>query len=447
MQQMKKDQISIFDVKLNEELKKEGPLAVRMRPNSLEEFVGQEDIISPGKLLYRAIKADKLTSVILWGPTGCGKTTLAKIISNTTKAYFQQINAVSSGVQDIKKAVEEAKLRRGFNGQKTIIFIDEIHRFNKSQQDALLPYVEDGTIILIGATTENPYYEVNDALISRSTVFKLKELEESDIKKIILRCLQDKERGLGAYNAIITDEALKLLAFLSSGDARKALNALELAVLSTEKNDDGRIIINEDIISESIQKKSVNYDKSGENHYDTISAFIKSMRGSDPDAAIHYLARMINSGEDPMFIARRIIICASEDVGNADPMALCVAVNAAEAVKMIGMPEGRIILAQAAVYVACAPKSNASYMAINNALEDLSTKDVGIVPYHLRNAAFKNAENYGYGVGYKYPHDYDNNYVEQQYMPDVLSGTTYYNPTDNGYENTIKKRLSDLKKE
>lgn len=444
---MKKDQISIFDVKLNEELKKEGPLAVRMRPNSLEEFVGQEDIISPGKLLYRAIKADKLTSVILWGPTGCGKTTLAKIISNTTKAYFQQINAVSSGVQDIKKAVEEAKLRRGFNGQKTIIFIDEIHRFNKSQQDALLPYVEDGTIILIGATTENPYYEVNDALISRSTVFKLKELEESDIKKIILRCLQDKERGLGAYNAIITDEALKLLAFLSSGDARKALNALELAVLSTEKNDDGRIIINEDIISESIQKKSVNYDKSGENHYDTISAFIKSMRGSDPDAAIHYLARMINSGEDPMFIARRIIICASEDVGNADPMALCVAVNAAEAVKMIGMPEGRIILAQAAVYVACAPKSNASYMAINNALEDLSTKDVGIVPYHLRNAAFKNAENYGYGVGYKYPHDYDNNYVEQQYMPDVLSGTTYYNPTDNGYENTIKKRLSDLKKE
>jgi putative ATPase len=443
---MKKDQISIFDVKLNEELKKEGPLAVRMRPNSLEEFVGQEDIISPGKLLYRAIKADKLTSVILWGPTGCGKTTLAKIISNTTKAYFQQINAVSSGVQDIKKAVEEAKLRRGFNGQKTIIFIDEIHRFNKSQQDALLPYVEDGTIILIGATTENPYYEVNDALISRSTVFKLKELEESDIKKIILRCLQDKERGLGAYNAIITDEALKLLAFLSSGDARKALNALELAVLSTEKNDDGRIIINEDIISESIQKKSVNYDKSGENHYDTISAFIKSMRGSDPDAAIHYLARMINSGEDPMFIARRIIICASEDVGNADPMALCVAVNAAEAVKMIGMPEGRIILAQAAVYVACAPKSNASYMAINNALEDLSTKDVGIVPYHLRNAAFKNAENYGYGVGYKYPHDYNNNFIEQQYMPDILSGTTYYNPTDNGYEKTIKEHLSDLKK-
>lgn len=443
---MKKDQISIFDVKLNEELKKEGPLAVRMRPKSLEEFVGQEDIISPGKLLYRTIKADKLTSIILWGPTGCGKTTLAKIISNSTKAYFQQINAVSSGVQDIKKAVEDAKSRRGFNGQKTIIFIDEIHRFNKSQQDALLPYVEDGTIILIGATTENPYYEVNDALISRSTVFKLKELEESDIKKIILRCLKDKERGLGAYNAMITDEALNLLAFLSGGDARKALNALELAVLSTDKDEDGRIIINEDIISESVQKKSVNYDKAGENHYDTISAFIKSMRGSDPNAAVHYLARMINAGEDPMFIARRIIICASEDVGNADPMALCVAVNAAEAVKMIGMPEGRIILAQAAVYVACAPKSNASYMAINKALEDLDKKDVGIVPYHLRNAAFKNAENYGYGVGYKYPHDYDNNFVEQQYMPDILSGTTYYNPTDNGYEKTIKKHLSDLKK-
>lgn len=443
---MKKDQISIFDVKLNEELKKEGPLAVRMRPKSLEEFVGQEDIISPGKLLYRTIKADKLTSIILWGPTGCGKTTLAKIISNSTKAYFQQINAVSSGVQDIKKAVEDAKSRRGFNGQKTIIFIDEIHRFNKSQQDALLPYVEDGTIILIGATTENPYYEVNDALISRSTVFKLKELEESDIKKIILRCLKDKERGLGAYNAMITDEALNLLAFLSGGDARKALNALELAVLSTDKDEDGRIIINEDIISESVQKKSVNYDKAGENHYDTISAFIKSMRGSDPNAAVHYLARMINAGEDPMFIARRIIICASEDVGNADPMALCVAVNAAEAVKMIGMPEGRIILAQAAVYVACAPKSNASYMAINKALEDLDKKDVGIVPYHLRNAAFKNAENYGYGAGYKYPHDYDNNFIEQQYMPDILSGTTYYNPTDNGYEKTIKKHLSDLKK-
>jgi len=443
---MKNDQISIFDVKLNEELKKEGPLAVRMRPRSLEEFVGQEDIISPGKLLYRAIKADKLTSVILWGPTGCGKTTLAKIISNTTKAYFQQINAVSSGVQDIKKAVEEAKSRRTFNGQKTIIFIDEIHRFNKSQQDALLPYVEDGTIILIGATTENPYFEVNDALISRSTVFKLKELEESDIKKIILRCLQDKERGLGAYNAIITDEALKLLAFLSGGDARKALNALELAVLSTEKDEEGRLIITEDIISESIQKKSVNYDKTGENHFDTISAFIKSMRGSDPDATVHYLARMIKAGEDPMFIARRIIICAAEDVGNADPMALCVAVNAAEAVKMIGMPEGRIILAQAAVYVACAPKSNASYMAINKALEDLETREAGIIPYHLRNAAFKNAENYGYGVGYKYPHDYEYNYVKQQYMPDVLSGTTYYNPTDNGYEKTIKKRLSDLKK-
>jgi len=444
---MKKDQISIFDVKLNEELKKEGPLAVRMRPKSLEEFVGQEDIISPGKLLYRAIKADKLTSVILWGPTGCGKTTLAKIISNTTKAYFQQINAVSSGVQDIKKAVEEAKARRGFNGQKTIIFIDEIHRFNKSQQDALLPYVEDGTIILIGATTENPYYEVNDALISRSTIFKLKELDESDIKKIVLRCLKDKERGLGVYNAIITDEALNLLAFLSGGDARKALNALELAVLSTEKDEEGELIITEDVISESIQKKSANYDKAGENHYDTISAFIKSMRGSDPDAAVHYLARMLKAGEDPMFIARRIIICAAEDVGNADPMALCIAVNAAEAVKMIGMPEGRIILAQAAVYVACAPKSNASYMAINKALEDLEIKDTGIVPYHLRNAAFKNAEYLGYGVGYKYPHDYDNNYVEQQYMPDVLSGTTYYNPTDNGYENTIKKRLSDLKKE
>lgn len=443
---MKKDQISLFDIKFKEDLKKEGPLAVRMRPETLEEFVGQEEIISSGKLLYRAIKADKLSSVILWGPTGSGKTTLAKIISNTTKAYFEQINAVSSGIQDIKRVMEEAKSRRAYNGQKTIMFIDEIHRFNKSQQDALLPYVEDGTIILIGATTENPYFEVNDALISRSTVFKLNPLKESDIEKIIIRCLEDKEKGLGAYNAKIKDEALKLLAALSNGDARQALNALELAVSSTEKDADGEIIIDRDTISECIQKKALNYDKTGDNHYDTISAFIKSMRGSDPDAAVHYMAKMIYAGEDPMFIARRIIICAAEDVGNADPMAITVAVNAAEAVKMVGMPEGRIILSQAAIYVACAPKSNASYLAVDTALKDVETKNTGSVPYHLRNAVFKGAEKQGYGAGYKYPHNYENNYVEQQYMPDNLIDTTYYYPSDNGHEKNIKEHLKFIKK-
>ncbi|WP_255227412.1 replication-associated recombination protein A [Lutispora saccharofermentans] len=437
--------MSIFDIKFKEDLKKEGPLAVRMRPESLDEFVGQRDIISPGKLLYRAIKADKLTSIILWGPTGSGKTTLARIISNTTKAYFEQINAVSSGIQEIKRAVDEAKSRRASNGQKTIMFIDEIHRFNKAQQDALLPFVEDGTLILIGATTENPYFEVNNALISRSIVFKLNPLSEEEIGEIIIRCLKDKEKGLGAFNASITDEALKLLAALSNGDARQALNALELAVISTEKNSQNEIILDKDIISECIQKKALNYDKTGDNHYDTISAFIKSMRGSDPDAAIHYLAKMIYAGEDPMFIARRIIICASEDVGNADPMAITVAVNAAEAVKMIGMPEGRIILAQAAIYVATAPKSNASYLAINKALEDVANKNTGLVPYHLRNAAFKDAEKHGYGIGYKYPHNFEQNYVEQQYMPDDLLGITYYSPSDNGYEKDIKKHLMNLK--
>ncbi|NLM44330.1 MAG: replication-associated recombination protein A [Clostridiales bacterium] len=442
---MKKDQISIFDVKLNEDIRKDGPLAIRMRPETLEEFIGQEEIVSPGKLLYRAIKADKLSSIILWGPTGCGKTTLARIISNSTKAYFQQLNAVSSGINDLKRAVEDAKSRRAMYSQKTILFIDEIHRYNKSQQDALLPYVEDGTLIFIGATTENPYFEINDALISRSTVYKLRALEESDIIKIIKRCLNDKEKGLGAYNINIPEEAIEYLAILSNGDARKALNALELAVFSTEKNEKGQIIIDKKIISESAQKKPVSYDKTGDNHYDTVSAFIKSMRGSDPDATVHYLARMIYAGEDPMFIARRIIICASEDVGNADPNALSVAVNAAQAIKLVGMPEGRIILAQAAIYVACAPKSNASYKAIENSLKDIEKKDIGKVPYHLRNISFKNAEKYGYGSDYKYPHDYNKNFVEQQYMPDALSGTIYYSPTENGYEKNILEYMRFLK--
>lgn len=442
---MKKDQISIFDVKLNEDLKKDGPLALRMRPDTLEEFVGQEEIISPGKPLYRAIKSDRLSSIILWGPTGCGKTTLARIISNCTKAYFQQLNAVSSGISDLKRIVEDAKSRKAMYEQKTILFIDEIHRYNKSQQDALLPYVEDGTLIFIGATTENPYFEINDALISRSTVYKLRPLEKSDIIKIIKRCLNDKEKGLGIYDIDISDEAIEYLAIISNGDARQALNALEIAVLSTEKNEKGKIVIDKKIISESAQRKFINYDKTGDNHYDIVSAFIKSMRGSDPDAVVHYLARMIYAGEDPMFIARRIIICASEDVGNADPNALSVAVNAAQAVKLVGMPEGRIILAQAAIYVACAPKSNASYIAIDKALKDIEEKDVGEVPYHLRNNVFKDAEKFGYGLNYKYPHDYYGNFVEQQYMPDELSGTVYYSPTENGYEKNIKEHMKLLK--
>lgn len=434
---MKENQLNIFDLKFEEDIKKEGPLAMRIRPESLEDFVGQEDIVSPGKLLYRAIKADKLTSLILWGPPGSGKTTLAKIISNSTKAYYEQVNAVTSGISDIKKVIEFAKNRRALHGQRTIVFIDEIHRFNKAQQDVLLPYVEDGTIILIGATTENPYYEVNSALISRSTIFQLNPLKDTDIEKIVKKCLLDKEKGLGAYNVSITDDALKCIITLSNGDARQAINALELAVLTTEKDNNGDIIIDLETAEECIQRKTAKYDKKGENHYDTISAFIKSMRGSDPDAALHYLARMIYAGEDPLFIARRIIICASEDVGNADPQALCIAVSAANALKIIGMPEGRIILAQAATYVACAPKSNASYIGIEKALEDVEKIDIGFVPYHLRNAAFSGANKLGYGKGYKYPHDFEKNYVEQQYMPDLLIGKKYYEPTNNGYEKTI----------
>lgn len=436
---MKEKMYDLFDMNREQEMKKESPLAMRMRPETLEEFVGQEEIVASGKLLYRAIKADKLTSLIFFGPPGTGKTTLAKIIANTTKAYFEQLNAVTAGVGDIRRVVEEARNRKGMYSQKTILFIDEIHRFNKSQQDALLPYVEDGTVILIGATTENPYYEVNDALISRSTIFRLKPLTEAAIKQLIERCISDEKKGLGSYNIEITEEALDFIANVANGDARAALNAIELAALTTERSSDGKIHIDLKTAEECIQKRALNYEKKGENHYDTISAFIKSMRGSDPDAVLHYLARMLYAGEDPKFIARRIIICASEDVGNADPNAIVVAVAAANAVQMIGMPEAQIILSQAALYVACAPKSNSAVVGIGKAMKDVENKRTGAVPLHLRNDAFKGAREWGYGVEYKYPHDYEGNYVEQQYLPDELKDAVYYFPSDNGQEKRVKE--------
>ena len=442
---MKKDMYSLFDMNREQEMKKESPLALRMRPETLEDFVGQEDIVAPGKLLYRAIKADKLTSLIFFGPPGTGKTTLAKIIANTTKSYFEQLNAVTSGVGDIRRVVEEAKNRKGMYSQRTILFIDEIHRFNKSQQDALLPYVEDGTVILIGATTENPYFEVNDALISRSTIFRLNPLRSEDIRKLVERCVADEKKGLGSYNIVITEEAMTHMTNIANGDARAALNAVELAALTTERGIDGKIHIDLKAAEECIQKRSVNYDKKGENHYDTISAFIKSMRGSDPDAVLHYLAKMLYAGEDPKFIARRIMICSSEDVGNADPNALVVAMAAANVVQMIGMPEARFILSQAALYVACAPKSNSAISGIDKAMKDVENKKTGAVPLHLRNDSFKGAKEWGYGIGYKYPHDFEGNYVEQQYLPDEIKDAEYYFPSDNGYEKKMKE-LSKLKK-
>lgn len=410
------------------------PLAYRMRPKTLEEFVGQEHIVGKDKLLYRTIQADRLSSIILWGPPGCGKTSLAKVISETTKYKFMKINAVTSGVSDIKNAVEEADNPLLNPSGKCILFIDEIHRFNKLQQDALLPYVEDGTIILIGATTENPYFEVNKALISRSMVMKLEPLKKENIVQVLKNALSRKD-GLGEYNIKISDDTIDTIAEISNGDVRTALNGLEVAVLTTKINGQGEIEITDEIASQSMNTKKAMFDKKGDSHYDNISAMIKSMRGSDPDAAIFYLARALNAGEDPVFLARRIVICSAEDVGMANPNALVVATSAMEAVRMVGMPEAKLILAEAATYVAVSKKSNATYLGINRALEDVQDKDTGRIPMHIRNAAASGMQQFGYGEGYKYPHDFPGHWCEQQYLPDEMLGTKYYVKDENCIDN------------
>lgn len=439
--------MDLFDYMRANTMEKESPLASRMRPTTLDEVVGQKHIIGKDKLLYRAIKADKLGSVIFYGPPGTGKTTLAKVIANTTSARFEQINATVAGKKDMEEIVKNAKDSIGMYGQKTILFVDEIHRFNKSQQDYLLPFVEDGTITLIGATTENPYFEVNNALLSRSRIFELKPLEKQDIRELVMRAVYDTEKGMGTYSADITDEAADFLADVANGDARAALNAVELGILTTDKSDDGKVHITIDVAAECIQKRVVRYDHDGDNHYDTISAFIKSMRGSDPDAAVYYLARMLYAGEDVKFIARRIMICASEDVGNADPNALVVAVSAAQAVERIGMPESQIILSQAAAYVATAPKSNAAYMGIAKAMKTVADTRTMPVPAHLQDRHYKGAEKLGHGLGYKYAHDYPNHYVTQQYLPDGMEGMRFYEPSENGYEKKIREHMEFIKRE
>ncbi len=425
----------------------ESPLAARMRPETLDEVVGQSHIIGPDKLLYRAIKADKISSIIFYGPPGTGKTTLAKVIAATTSADFRQINATSAGKKDMEEVVDIAKNNKVMNDTRTILFIDEIHRFNKAQQDYLLPYVEDGTIILIGATTENPYFEVNGALISRSMIFELYPLTDDEIKTLIKRALKDDKKGLGSYKADITDDALDFLADQAGGDARHAINALELGVLTTERSADGMIHLTAEVVSECIQKRRIRFDKDGDNHYDTISAFIKSMRGSDPDAAVYYLAKMLYSGEDIKFIARRIMICAAEDVGLADPNALNVATSAALAVERVGMPESQIILAEAVNYVASAPKSNSSNNSIEKAMAVVQETGNLPVPDHLRDAHYKGAAKLGRGKGYLYAHDFPNHYVDQQYLPYELSGTVFYEPSGQGYESKIREHLARIKKE
>jgi putative ATPase len=428
-------------------MKKEAPLASRLRPTTLEEVVGQSHIIGKDKLLYRAIKADKLSSIIFYGPPGTGKTTLAKVIANTNSSAFTQVNATVAGKKDLEAVIEEAKNNLGMYGKKTILFIDEIHRFNKGQQDYLLPFVEDGTVVLIGATTENPYFEVNSALISRSIIFELKPLGKEDIKTLLKRAVYDTEKGMGAYHAEIEEDALEFLADIANGDARAALNAIEIGVLTTERSEDGRIHITLPVASECIQKRVLKYDKDGDNHYDTISAFIKSMRGSDPNAAIYYLARMLYAGEEVAFIARRIMICAAEDVSNADPNALVVATNAALAVERLGMPEARIVLAQAAAYVACAPKSNSAICAIDDAMNVVATEKTAAIPVHLMDAHYKGAAKLGHGLGYQYAHSFENHYVNQQYLPDELKDRVFYVPSDNGYEKQIQEYFKKIKGE
>ena len=436
--------MDLFDYMRETAKEKESPLASRMRPTTLEEVVGQQHIIGKGKLLYRAIKADKLSSLIFYGPPGTGKTTLAKVIANTTSAEFKQINATVAGKKDMEEVVKAAKDLQGMYGKKTILFIDESHRFNKGQQDYLLPFVEDGTLILIGATTENPYFEVNGALISRSSIFELKPLEKEDIKKLLVRAVEDTEKGMGSFHAQIDPDALEFLADVSGGDARNALNAVELGILTTDRSSDGIIHLTLEVASECIQKRVVNYDKKGDNHYDIISAFIKSMRGSDPDAAVFYLAKMLYAGEDVKFIARRIMICAAEDVGNADPMALTVAVSAAQAVERIGMPESQIILSQAVTYVACAPKSNSAVNAIFEAMDNVK-KMKTTVPSYLQDAHYGGAANMGRGIGYKYAHDYPNHYVKQQYLPDEIKDEKFYELSDMGYEKKLKEHMKFIK--
>lgn len=437
--------MDLFEYMRTSSMEKEAPLAARLRPSTLDEVVGQRHIIGRDKLLYRAIKADKLSSLIFYGPPGTGKTTLAKVIANTTRAEFTQINATSAGKKDMEEVVKAAKDTLGMFGKRTILFIDEIHRFNKGQQDYLLPFVEDGTLILIGATTENPYFEVNGALISRSIIFELKPLAHEDIRELLRRAVYDREKGMGAFDAAIDEEAMDFLADMAGGDARHALNAVELGIMTTERSEDGKIHITLEVAKECVQKRVVRYDKAGDSHYDTISAFIKSMRGSDPDAAVYYLARMLYAGESVTFVARRIMICAAEDVGNADPQALSVAVNASLAAERVGMPEAQIILSEAAIYVACAPKSNACVRAIGKAMKAVEEKGNLPIPVHLQDAHYKGAARLGHGKGYLYAHDYPNHYVKQQYLPYELNGAEFYQPSGNGYEIKIKEHMKMLK--
>ncbi|MEZ0535810.1 replication-associated recombination protein A [Caldicellulosiruptoraceae bacterium PP1] len=437
--------MDLFNYASQSKMKKESPLALKLRPQTIDDIVGQDHILGKGKPLYNLIMADKLSSIILYGPPGTGKTTLAYAIANTTKKYFETINATLAGISDIKKVIEESKYRLVTNNQRTILFIDEIHRFNKQQQDALLPSVEEGTIILIGATTENPFFEVNKALISRSLVFELLPLDNNSVKKILYNAISNKEKGLGFINIKIDEDSINYIVTLSNGDARTALNILEATVYATKANENDEIVINIKSIEGLFNRKAL-YDTNSDMHYDTISAFIKSMRGSDPDATLYYLAKMIDSGEDIRFIARRIMICAAEDVGLADPNALVVASAAAYAADFVGLPEARIILSEAALYIACAPKSNSSIVGIEKALEDVRNIPIKTIPFHLRTPNLK-ATDIGHGIGYKYPHDYKNNYIKQQYLPDELINKKYFYPTNNGYEHNIINYLEGLQNE